>query len=144
LIFFGPVAVGGTYYVQALQINSPVVLAGLAPGFFSTAILTVNNLRDIESDRRAGKKTSAVRFGAAFAKVEYLLCLLLGCLTPAVLVIWTGNHHYSLFAVASILFAVPTIRIVFTKVGAVLNDALADTGKLLLVYSLLFSIGWLL
>ena len=56
LIFFGPVAVGGTYYVQTLDINTAVLIAGLAPGLFSVAILTVNNLRDIGTDAEAGKK----------------------------------------------------------------------------------------
>ena len=69
LVFFGPVAVGGTYYVQALHIDWRVLVAGLAPGLFSVAILTVNNLRDIDTDRRAGKKTLAVRFGRTFARV---------------------------------------------------------------------------
>ncbi|RMF56518.1 MAG: 1,4-dihydroxy-2-naphthoate octaprenyltransferase, partial [Calditrichaeota bacterium] len=54
LIFFGPVAVGGTYYLQTLQINGLVLIAGLAPGLISTALLTVNNLRDVITDRQAG------------------------------------------------------------------------------------------
>ena len=53
LIFFGPVAVAGTYYVQSLEINMAVIFAGFAPGFISVAILTINNLRDIESIRRS-------------------------------------------------------------------------------------------
>ena len=62
-IFFGPVAVAGTYYVQSLELNSAIIFAGVAPGLFSVAILTVNNLRDIDSDRKSGKNTLAVRFG---------------------------------------------------------------------------------
>ena len=67
LVFFGPVAVGGTYFVQALQVTPEVIVAGLAPGLLSTAILVVNNLRDIESDALAGKNTLAVRLGAHLA-----------------------------------------------------------------------------
>ncbi|NCC94644.1 MAG: 1,4-dihydroxy-2-naphthoate octaprenyltransferase, partial [Opitutae bacterium] len=67
LIFFGPVAVGGTYYVQCLQINMTVLLMGLVPGLLSVAILAVNNYRDMEGDRRVGKHTLAVRFGPRFA-----------------------------------------------------------------------------
>ena len=52
LIFFGPVAVGGTYYLQTLEINFTVILAGLSPGLISTALLTVNNLRDIHTDKK--------------------------------------------------------------------------------------------
>ena len=68
LIFFGVVAVGGTYYVQTLEIDYLVILAGLSPGLFSMAILTVNNLRDVKSDFKAGKLTLAVRFGENFAR----------------------------------------------------------------------------
>ena len=72
LIFFGPVAVGGTYYLQTLSINFTVILAGFAPGLISMAILTVNNLRDIKSDAAAGKNTIAVLLGENFARKEYL------------------------------------------------------------------------
>ncbi|NCC53786.1 MAG: 1,4-dihydroxy-2-naphthoate octaprenyltransferase, partial [Spartobacteria bacterium] len=67
LIFFGPVAVGGAYFVQALDINATVLLLGLIPGLLSVAILAVNNYRDMEGDRRVGKHTLAVRFGPRFA-----------------------------------------------------------------------------
>ncbi|KAA3662501.1 MAG: 1,4-dihydroxy-2-naphthoate polyprenyltransferase, partial [Calditrichaeota bacterium] len=79
LVFFGPVAVGGTYYVQALSIAPHVIIAGFAPGLISMAILVVNNLRDIETDSKAGKKTLAVRFGRKFTQAEYILCLVVAC-----------------------------------------------------------------
>src|SRR5438874_11819410 len=62
-IFFGPVAVSGTYYVQTLDFNMAVLVAGCAPGLLSCAILAINNLRDVEGDLKAGKMTLAVRFG---------------------------------------------------------------------------------
>lgn len=143
LIFFGFVAVGGTYYVQALEINSTVILAGLAPGLFSSAILTVNNLRDIKTDRESGKKTLAVRFGKNFARVEYLFTVVVACMTPLLLVLYTGDHYYSLFSLSILIIAIPAIRIVFSDAdGETLNGILAKTGKLLLVYSLFFSAGW--
>ncbi len=145
VIFFGPVAVAGTYYVQALGINSEVVLAGFAPGLYSVALLTVNNLRDLESDRRTGKKTLPVRFGRTFARLEYLLSLLIAGIIPIILVIFSGRHVYALFTLLVIPAAWPTIRTVFTQTGGEpLNRALAATGKLLLLFSLIFSIGWLL
>ncbi|MBN1213141.1 MAG: 1,4-dihydroxy-2-naphthoate polyprenyltransferase [candidate division Zixibacteria bacterium] len=145
IIFFGPVAVGGTYFVQALSIDLSVIIAGLSPGLFSTALLTVNNLRDIDGDRRAGKKTLPARFGRTFARWEYLLALLIALLIPVVLVFMTARHIYSLFSLLVLMAAVPTIKKVFTQTdGEILNSALAATGKLLLIFSLIFSIGWLL
>lgn len=145
LIFFGPVAVGGTYYVQALEIHPFVLYAGLAPGFLSMAILTVNNLRDIETDRQAGKKTLAVRFGKKFARLEYLLSLLFAGLIPIYLVWKTQQHFYALLSLVALFLAFPSLKLVFWgEGGRTLNNALAQTGKVLLVYSLLFSIGWVL
>jgi len=144
LIFFGPVAVGGTYYVQALEITTPVILAGLSPGLISTALLTVNNLRDIQSDGRAGKKTLAVRFGIIFVRAEFLVSIFLACLMPLILLQLDHNHPYSLFAILVLLYAIPTIKdVLFKEVSPELNAALADTGKILLVYSLIFSLGWI-
>lgn len=143
LIFFGPVAVGGTYYVQTLTISPKVIFAGIAPGLISTAILTVNNLRDVYTDAPAGKKTLAVRFGVTFARWEYLLCILLALLIPLMLVIWSPDHAGALLALLSLLPAIPAIRSVFKDdIGPSLNSTLAQTGKILLIYSLLFSLGW--
>ncbi|HWR81770.1 MAG TPA: 1,4-dihydroxy-2-naphthoate polyprenyltransferase [Candidatus Deferrimicrobium sp.] len=145
LIFFGPVAVGGTYYVQALSIDAAVLFAGLSPGLFSVAILTVNNLRDIQSDRRAGKRTLAVRFGAIFARREYVCCISVSTILPVTYALITRHHIFSLLTILVVPAALPSIiRVIRNAEGPALNDVLAATGKLLLLYSLLFSIGWLL
>lgn len=145
LIFFGPVAVAGTYYVQTLEIHPPIIVAGLGPGLLSAAILVVNNLRDIDGDRRAGKKTLAVRFGRSFAMSEYLGCVLLAGLIPVAVFLMTSDYVYSLLAALTMFVAIPTIKTVLTRTeGTALNGALAATGKLLLLYSVLFSIGWML
>jgi len=144
IIFFGPVAVGGTYYVQTLKLSLPVIIAGLAPGLFSVAILTVNNLRDVKSDLRAGKKTLAVRFGITFSKYEYLFSVVIACLIPLFLLFDGNRHFYLLLAPAVLIPAIPTIKTVFTSEGVVLNRVLESTGKLLLLYSMVFSIGWIL
>lgn len=144
LIFFGPVAVGGTYYVQTLDINWMILIAGLAPGLFSMAILTVNNLRDIESDAKAGKKTLAIRFGKTFTKIEYLMSILMAILIPVVLYLFFERHIYSLFSLAVFILALSLIKKVFTARGIILNEVLAATGQLLILYSILFSIGWLI
>lgn len=144
LIFFGPVAVAGTYYVQTLTWSTATIIAGLAPGLFSVAILTVNNLRDIHSDQKSNKRTLAVRFGAAYARTQYLLAVLIACAIPAYLY---AEYHIPIFSVgagAVALLATPLIRIVYTQEGRVLNAVLAGTGRLMLIFAVLFSIGWLL
>ncbi len=145
LIFFGPVAVGGTYYVQTGSITLPVILAGLSPGLISTALLTVNNLRDIHTDAKAGKRTLAVRFGLLFTRMEYLFTLLVAsCVIPVILLIIEPHHPYILAGMLVFLFALPSIRAVYLDdITAELNAVLANTGKILLIYSLIFSLGWI-
>ncbi|RMH60827.1 MAG: 1,4-dihydroxy-2-naphthoate polyprenyltransferase [Calditrichaeota bacterium] len=143
LIFFGPVAVGGTYYVQALSITPESLVAGMAPGLISMALLTVNNLRDMHTDIQAGKRTLAVRFGERFARWEYLLSIGAALLIPPVLIYMTRANVYSLLALLALIPVLPGMRMIWQgRQGAVLNHVLADTGKFLFLYSLAFSIGW--
>ncbi len=142
-IFFGPVAVAGTYYVQSLEINGAVVLAGIAPGFLSAAILVVNNLRDVETDKTSGKLTLAVRFGKAFAQIEYLSCMISASLMPLVLYGVMQDHGEILYASSIALLTIPCIHSLYTRSdGPSLNQTLVQTGKILLIYSLLFSLVW--
>jgi len=145
LVFFGPVAVAGTYFTQGLEINWSVIVAGFGPGFLSMAILAVNNLRDIDTDRRAGKLTLAVRFGKSFAMSEYLFCIIAAALIPFAVILVTNDHQG--IAIASMIgfIAIPCVKAAFTQSdGVILNKVLADTGRLLLIYCALFSIGWVL
>lgn len=144
LIFFGPVAVAGTYYVQTLAFSPVAVIAGLSPGLFSVAILTVNNLRDINSDHAANKRTLAVRFGATYARTQYLLSILIACAIPVWLYVDYRIPVFSMSAGAVVLLASPLIRIVYTQEGRVLNAVLAGTGRVMLVFAILYSVGWLL
>jgi 1,4-dihydroxy-2-naphthoate octaprenyltransferase len=145
-LFFGPIAVAGTYFVQSQDLTYVVLIAGIAPGLFSVAILTVNNLRDIIGDCEAGKKTLAVRFGVNFARWEYLMAMILIALLPLLLVLMTGQNRYALITILTSFMAIPLIKIVFSDDldGASLNQTLVSTAKLLLFYSILFSIGWLI
>jgi len=145
LVFFGPVAVGGTYYVQAQHLTPIPLIAGLAAGLFSVALLTVNNLRDVEGDRKAGKRTLAVRFGVRFAQAEYVAALVVAALVVPVYLSWvTQAHRLVLASCLTLVAAGPSLWAVFRVTGPALNAALASTGKLLLLFSLLFSIGWVL
>lgn len=152
LIFFGPVAVCGTYYLHALEWTPVViasgpwtlVIAGMAPGLIAVAILTVNNLRDIEQDRSARKRTLAVRFGPAFAKFEYVAAIALGgAVIPLYFFLTTRHAPFLAAPVVTLLFAAGPIRTIFSKQGPALNRVLASTGLLLLAFSLVFSIGWI-
>ncbi|MCC6698007.1 MAG: 1,4-dihydroxy-2-naphthoate polyprenyltransferase [Candidatus Hydrogenedentes bacterium] len=146
LIFFGPVAVGGTYYLHALDITSAALIAGVASGLFSVAILAVNNMRDIDEDRRAGKKTLAVRFGRTFARVEYVLCIVIAAFViPLYFYAETESRLFALVPLVVIPMSMPAIKIVLVTVdGPALNGVLAKTGKILLLFSLVFSLGWIL
>ncbi len=144
LLFFGPVAVAGTYYVQALELTPAVVAAGFSPGLLSVAVLVVNNLRDINQDRRAGKRTLAVRFGAAFARSEYAFCIALAVAIPVAMAVVMDDRLALLFCLLLLPIAWPTVRKVYAREGLELNPLLGGTAKLLLVYGLLFSAGWIL
>ncbi len=142
LLFFGPVAVLGTYYLQTLQFSLVALLAGFAPGFLSTAILVVNNLRDMEQDRIAQKKTLAVRFGKLFAQFEYVAAISCAALIPIVLFYFFHVPQAVLFSSAIIFLAYPLMKkIVITENAEILNKILGQTGKLTLLFGILFSLG---
>jgi len=142
LVFFGPVAVAGTYYVQTLQVSLVPIIAGFGPGLLAVAILTVNNIRDIKTDAKAGKKTLAVRFGKAFAIREYRMCLAAATTIPLFFIL-NDHTHYGLMTTLLILpFSVTSIKKLRTQEGPVLNAVLTKTGQLLLLYTVLFALGW--
>ena len=85
LIYFGPVAILGTYFVQRQEVSLPLFFLSLSPGLFSCAVLIANNLRDEESDRAARKNTLVVRFGKTFGRCEYVTSLGVAYLIPLLL-----------------------------------------------------------
>jgi len=137
LVFFGPVAVGGTYYIQAQAMSWPVAVLGIAPGLIATGILAINNLRDREEDAGTGKKTLAVRFGTRFAKTEYAFCIIF----PLILTMNLGQKVWGWERPWLCLLALPLglvlIRKARTETGEALNEVLAKTGGYLLVYTVL-------
>lgn len=143
LLFFGPIAVAGTVYVQTLKLSWPAVLVGLSPGLLSTAILVVNNLRDRHTDIGANKKTLAVRLGPTAARIEYTLCVAGGLLVPIVVGAWLG-HTTALLVLIAVPMAVSTTRAVWQTDGPALNPLLGRTAKLLLLTTVLTVLGWLL
>lgn len=145
LVFFGPVAVAGTYYVQALSVNALVIAAGLGPGLLSTAILLVNNIRDVEEDRRADKRTLVVRLGRPAGVALWVTCVAGAALLPVALFLITGMHPWSMATLVVCPLAWPTFRTLRnSRDPEQLNPMLGATARLLLVYGLAFSIGWAL
>ena len=132
LAFFGLAAVCGTYYVQALTVTPATVAAALAVGAPTTAILVVNNLRDRNTDARAGKRTLAVRFGATFARLEYAGLLAMAYIVAAAQGWWVPF--------ASLPFALVQVRALRTADGVALNPHLGRTAGLGLLFSLLLAL----
>ena len=143
-LFFGLVAVGGTYFVQAGTVTREVLLSAIPIGLLATAILVVNNLRDIETDKKAGKRTLAVRLGVDGTRTEFLALVAGAYLVTFILALTGISPPGALLTWLSLVLAVPLIRIVRTKRGRVLNEALAGAGRLELVFAVLYTIGLLL
>jgi 1,4-dihydroxy-2-naphthoate octaprenyltransferase len=141
IVFFGLVAVGGMYYLHTGTLHSSALIAGAALGLLAAAVLVVNNLRDIESDRRIGKNTLAVRRGRVFTAREYGV-LMLAPFALAMLMA-AQEHRLALLAPLVLLpWAVLLVRKVRREpVGAWLNGALSATARLGLGFAVLLSLG---
>jgi 1,4-dihydroxy-2-naphthoate octaprenyltransferase len=136
IVFFGFVALGGMYYLHTGTVSGSALLAGAAVGMLAAAVLVVNNLRDIDSDRRVGKHTLAVRLGRRFTTREYAVLLL----APFTLVFWMGWFAPMIllpWAIALVL------RVRREPAGAGLNAVLAATASLGLAFALLLGLGTL-
>ncbi|MEC9486101.1 MAG: 1,4-dihydroxy-2-naphthoate polyprenyltransferase [Prosthecochloris sp.] len=139
-IFFGLVAVGGTYYVQAGEVALPVLVAAIAPGVFSVNILLCNNIRDIDSDRKVGKMTLPARIGGANARQLYIGLTVVAYFVP----VWLWMMGYSAMVMLSWLslpLAFMQVRGLMRGNGRQLNDVLAGTGKLMTLHGALLSAG---
>lgn len=132
LLFFGFIAVGGTFYAHSLQWNEAAGLAGFAAGSLATVLIVINNLRDVEGDRRSNKRTTVVRFGETFARLEIAFF----ALAPFAAVAFIGRTYLLT------LVALPLALLIIVKVlrsrGAELNRALAMAGALQWLFGILF------
>ncbi len=140
-VFFGLVAVGGTFFVQALSLPAIALAAGIPVGALAVALLVVNNLRDVDTDAPVGKRTLVVRFGTSAGKAEYVLALAVAFKTPVAFFVLGEASAVVMLPWLCAPLAVPPLKRVFTQTGEPLNVALAGTARLLLVFGLLFAAG---
>lgn len=140
-LFFGLVAVGATYFIQAKALTEVVIYAAFPPGLLITAIMVINNLRDIETDKKAGKFTLAVRLGTTKTILFYRLLLAVSYLFPIFFIYrgWAGSMV--LLSFVTIPLGLSLAREVGAVHGSALNMTLARTAQLSLFFSLLFAFG---
>ncbi|MBN2146825.1 MAG: 1,4-dihydroxy-2-naphthoate polyprenyltransferase [Anaerolineales bacterium] len=140
-IFFGLAAVCGTYYVQARAVSALACWAAVSMGLLTVNILVVNNLRDIESDRKIGKRTLAVRWGAGGARLQYAICLALAYALPLLMASLKVASPWVLLTWLTLPQGVRLARFLHQQQGRALNKALAGSGQLELFFGMLFAIG---
>jgi 1,4-dihydroxy-2-naphthoate polyprenyltransferase len=143
-IFFGLVGTIGTYYVQTLEITPLAVASAVPVGALITAILVVNNLRDADTDREAGKRTLAVLLGRRGARFEYLALLVIAYVAPAVLLLFFDQRAWVLLPLLTLPLAIRLWQDVLHTLGPALNRTLAGTAQLAFVYSIAFAVGLML
>ena len=144
-LFFGLVAVNGSYFVQLEELDWLPFALSIPVGCLATAILVVNNLRDIDTDRRAGKTTLAVRLGRPATRRLYVWLLMIAFLAIPVAVVVADAPTWSLLGLLAMAMAGGPLRAVLTRAdGPSLNQALAGTGALLGGFSVLLSAGLLI
>jgi 1,4-dihydroxy-2-naphthoate octaprenyltransferase len=144
-LFFGLVAVNGSYYVQLEELDALPLGLSISIGFLATAIIVVNNVRDVETDRRAGKNTLAVRIGRE-AAVRLYGTLVLGAFVVLPIALWAGEASALplIGLLAAPLALKPYRTLQERRDGPALNGVLAATGGVLAVFSLLVTAGLLI
>ena len=141
-VFFGPVACTGTYFALTRTVPLTAVLAGCIPGFHAAAVLGINNLRDIATDTKAGKRTLAVRCGETFARWETALLVLAGNALP--LALFAVSGHWPLLA--ALVLLIPAWRLGRhlrqQPISREFNRYLAAAAQLDLATAVLVAILW--
>ena len=145
LVFFGLLGVGGSYYLQTHSIDSHIILPAIGSGLLASAVLNINNLRDIEQDAKAGKNTLAVRLGAYKGRVYHCILLSVAALcylafAVATPVSWTNY----LFVLAMPLLAKHAIFVYRSQQPSELRPMLAQMSMISLLINILFSLGLLI
>ncbi|SDO57950.1 1,4-dihydroxy-2-naphthoate polyprenyltransferase [Desulforhopalus singaporensis] len=140
-VFFGLVAVGATYYIQAGRVTPQLFGAALVPGLLITAIMVVNNLRDIDTDKKAGKNSLAVILGRSRTIIGFRLLVGAAYMVPLAMLPGKDVTIAILLPLVTFPVALSLCRKVGHYSGSRLNELLAATARLSLVFSVLFSLG---
>jgi 1,4-dihydroxy-2-naphthoate octaprenyltransferase len=140
MIFFGLVAVCGSFYLQRLTLDPAAWIGGIAVGSLAVVILAINNLRDIENDRASNKRTLAARFGETFARGEIVVFAVVPFVCVAVIAYLYRPLTFALPMLAIILAIALLIRIARSR-GADLNRCLALAGALEWIFGILYVVG---
>ena len=145
LVFFGLLGVGGTYYLQTHSIDSHIILPAIGSGLLASAVLNINNLRDIEQDAKAGKNTLTVRLGAYKGRVYHCILLSVAALcylafALATAISWTNY----LFVLSMPLLAKHAIFVYHSQQPSELRPMLAQMSMISLLINILFSLGLLI
>jgi 1,4-dihydroxy-2-naphthoate octaprenyltransferase len=143
-LFFGIAAVVGTEYVQSLRFSAQALAAAVPVGLLATGVLVVNNLRDIETDRRAGKRTVAVRLGSAGARAEYTTLIAAAYAIAPAFWLFGGRSVWVCLPWLTAPLALRLVARMRRVEGAELNPLLGATAQLCLFYALLFALGYAL
>ena len=144
-LFFGPIACATTTYLQTGTWSTAALIAGSSAGFFSVALLSINNLRDYKEDRKVGKRTLIALFGRRFGVIEYGFSILTATLLP--LVLWFVSPQHSMVGITAIssLMALHALRIAVNyKASAELYAVLKMTSKLQIIFTVIFMIAWVM
>lgn len=140
-VFFGVVATAGSAYVQTESLSGLALGASVPVGLLATALLVVNNLRDIPGDSQVGKRTLAVRLGDARTRIVYA-AIVVGAFACVPLVAGLGGRPYGAAALLAVLLArVPVIRVLSGASGPQLIEVLGETGTVQLLFGVLFAVG---
>ncbi|MFQ5665617.1 MAG: 1,4-dihydroxy-2-naphthoate polyprenyltransferase [Candidatus Binatia bacterium] len=143
-VFFGVVAVAGTYYVQAGSVSSFACAVSVPVGALATAILVVNNIRDVQTDEAAGKRTLAVRLGQSAGRAEFILLIILAYLLPAAILFAQATSAWILLPWLTLPWAVRLSLTVATATeGPSFNAALRGTARLHGMFGILLAAGLL-
>jgi 1,4-dihydroxy-2-naphthoate octaprenyltransferase len=143
-MFFGLIGTLGTFYLHTNEISLPAFLSSIPVGSLITNILVVNNYRDIETDKTAGKNTLAVKLGKTFTQYQFIFLIVVSFLTPLVLFLFFDFKIWIFLPYLTLPVAYNIIKMLFTLDGIQLNRTLELTARLSALYGILFSAGLIL